>query len=210
MEGCSSISPTKRTKRGSQELWSAVSKFQVESPEPLDSRKRSRSILDLPSKEIMGRRQSIYTEETPLDSSQITSSESIFIAAEAALDFFDEISMLFNLVSDMLDASTSAEHARLLSLMEELEAKMTVEKNYPKTPNVAHNYASSVSETYKNLLQVYVYLYSSHYPTFILLGANEHLNSCCHRFYHYIKQYCILEESYTQPIISQIAQYTLN
>ncbi|EQC35199.1 hypothetical protein SDRG_07428 [Saprolegnia diclina VS20] len=115
--------------------------------------------------------------------------EALAIAAEMAADFYSEVSVLYNLVSDMRVLSDEA--ATMDVLMARLDAH--VRDDDARDAEKVHN-------VYQGMLHVYVYLYRVHLRHFAQLEMSGHLTLCWRRLMAFASEYRVLDTTVLQKI----------
>ncbi|OQR94609.1 hypothetical protein ACHHYP_01090 [Achlya hypogyna] len=120
--------------------------------------------------------------------SLLSEAEAIAIAAEMGADFFSEVSVLYNLTSDIRVANDEA--ATMDVLFQRLEVHVLDEAvDTEKVRNMYHG-----------MLHVYVYLYRVHFRHFVQLDMAGHLTLCWRRLMAFAAEYNVLDAAALQKI----------
>ena len=152
-----------------------------------------------------------------------------------AVDFFNEISLLYGTISDYCTRDTcprmtagddyeylwmdgvkykkptevaAPEYVELL--MAWVEAQINDEQIFPLqlgTP-FPKDFVPRIRKIYQRLFRVYAHVYLSHIDRIVDLGAGAHLNTCFKHFIFFVKEFKLIEEAELEPLKHHIEQLT--
>ncbi|OQS06339.1 hypothetical protein THRCLA_01626 [Thraustotheca clavata] len=124
---------------------------------------------------------------TAFEPSQLQSeAEAFTISAEMGVDFYSDVSVLYNLTSDFCGKKTE-EVATMDILIHRLDAHVRDED--------ALRDIEKVRNMYHGMLHVYVYLYRVHWHHFVQLDMSGHLTLCWKRLMAFAAEYRVLDAS---------------
>ncbi|KAF0730509.1 hypothetical protein LEN26_005808 [Aphanomyces euteiches] len=129
--------------------------------------------------------------------------EALTIAAEMSIDFYNEVYVLYNMMSEM---RTPNEESRTMDvLMQRLDIHVHDERILAEE--------ESVRNVYLAMLHAYVYLYRVNYRQFAQLDMATHLSICWHRLVAFATEYHVLDAhllhrsyEFTMQIVRQCQQ----
>jgi MOB kinase activator 1 len=152
------------------------------------------------------------------------------------VDFFNEISLLFGVVSEFCQADSCplmtcgarfeylwadgvkvkkpvqlSAPAYIANVMEWVEQQLNDRALFPLEPNESFpkDFAKRVANIFKRIFRIYGHIYCHHLPQVVLLGAEAHLNTCFRHFILFVQEFQLIEEAEQEPLKDVIASFTL-
>lgn len=153
-------------------------------------------------------------------------------SSHLAVDFFNEISLLYGMVSDFCTQETcpvmtagsdyeylwadgikvkrpirvsAADYTDLLMVW--VESQLNDEQLFPLqlgTP-FPRNFRQMVKLMYKRLFRIYGHIYHTHFENVQGLGAEAHLNTCFKHFIYFVKEFQLIDSKDLAPLNDLIA-----
>ena len=144
-----------------------------------------------------------------------------------AVDFFNEISLLYGTVTDFCTSTScpvmnagpgyeylwmdgvkykkpvkvsAPEYVDLL--MGWVEAQLNDEQIFPLqlgTP-FPKDFIARVKKIFQRLFRVYAHVYLSHFPRIVELGAEAHLNTCFKHFIYFVQEFKLIDPQELEPL----------
>ena len=146
-----------------------------------------------------------FFSTTAFDRSIITPGECAVLAAEMAVDFFAEASVLYDMTTDIKvvneEASAMDELMRRLARIVNDDGDKAAVNDPVKAPIEIRN-------IYSGLVRVYAYLFQRYYSQFVVLDVEAHLTACWHRLLAFAAEYKVLEEEFINTIFDYIQSIT--
>ncbi|TDH73644.1 hypothetical protein CCR75_004257 [Bremia lactucae] len=141
-----------------------------------------------------------------VDPSNVPPSEAATVAEEMAADFFSEVSIMYDMLSDI--TAPTAEGRAVNELMRRLRNVLRAIDNRridSEGSNLLAQFAN-VRSLYNGLIRVFIFLYQRYYRTFVVLEVSELLTASWQRLLAFVVEYRILDETFVWKVYDYVAQ----
>ncbi|KAE9354538.1 hypothetical protein PF008_g4486 [Phytophthora fragariae] len=139
-----------------------------------------------------------------VDPSAVSPAEAVSLAEEMAADFYSEVSIMYDMLSDV-KTPTSESRA-----VDELMRRMhNVLGNTDGLAARGSNLATQISNVrglYNGLIRVFIFLYQRYYRAFVVLEVSELLTASWQRLLAFVSEYRILDEVFVRKVFDHVAQ----
>lgn len=129
---------------------------------------------------------------TVFDRAIMSREECIVLASEMAMDFYSELSMLYDMTLELKDTNEGTRHMDELVVI--LRTALQDSSVFPITLETAKAMALNIRRIYTGLIRVYLFLFQHYYRAFMLLDVAELLSACWQRLLAFSVEYKILED----------------
>lgn len=144
-----------------------------------------------------------FYSTTAFDRAAISPAEALLLAAEMAADFYSEVSMLYDMLSEI--KSPTDEVRAVDELMTRMQSLLHDDARLPKAPaDVTAAQVSNVRNMYSGLVRVYIFLFQRHYREFVELEVSELLAASWQRLLAFAAEYKILEEEFILQVFDYV------
>ena len=126
----------------------------------------------------------VLSELVNLTVDTITTSEAITLAKEMMMDFYEELCALYSIASEL---ENEQPHTKQIEILVDRISTRLLNDQIISEYDITQTECSQVQNLYKGLLRVYLYMYQTHYESFVKLGVAHHLSTCCHRLLSFCK-----------------------
>ncbi|OWZ18654.1 hypothetical protein PHMEG_0007220 [Phytophthora megakarya] len=137
-----------------------------------------------------------------VDSSAVAPAEAVSLAEEMAADFYSEVSIMYDMLSDI--KTPTAEGLAVEELMRRMNGLLSA-NNSGEGGNLAGQTAH-VRGLYNGLIRVFIFLYQRYYRTFVVLEVSELLAASWQRLLAFVVEYRILDETFVRKVYDHVAQ----
>ncbi|POM80385.1 Hypothetical protein PHPALM_1786 [Phytophthora palmivora] len=140
-----------------------------------------------------------------VDPSAVAPSEAVSLAEEMAADFYSEVSIMYDMLSDI--KTPTAEGRAVDELMRRLNSVLNTNNNeHAVAGDNLSTQIANVQGLYNGLIRVFIFLYQRYYRTFVLLEVSELLAASWQRLLAFVVEYRILDEVFVRKVYSHVAQ----
>lgn len=135
-------------------------------------------------------------------------SEANSLAEEMAADIYSELSIMYDMLSDILTPTT--ESCAVDELMRRLHKMLNA--NYNERTDVVgigRNFSTQVAivrDLYNGLIRVFIFLYQRFYRAFVVLEVSELLVASWQRLLAFVVEYRILDEAFVREVYDYAVQ----
>nr|CCA21747.1 conserved hypothetical protein [Albugo laibachii Nc14] len=143
---------------------------------------------------------------TVFDRAIMSREECIVLASEMAMDFYSELSMLYDMTLELKDTNEGTRHMDGLVVI--LRTALQDSSVFPVTLETANTMALNIRRIYTGLIRVYLYLFQHYHRAFILLDVAELLSACWERLLAFSVEYKVLEDDVIQQAYNMILRIT--
>ncbi|KAI9998740.1 hypothetical protein PInf_003330 [Phytophthora infestans] len=138
-----------------------------------------------------------------VDPSAVSSAEAVSLAEEMAADFYSEVSIMYDMLSDI--KTPTAEGRAVDELMRRLQNVFSVDDDGRAGGNLSTQVAN-VRGLYNGLIRVFIFLYQRYYRAFVVLEVSELLAASWQRLLAFVIEYRILDEVFVRKVYDHVAQ----
>ncbi|ETL83722.1 hypothetical protein L917_16365 [Phytophthora nicotianae] len=140
-----------------------------------------------------------------VDPSVVSPAEAVGLAEEMAADFYSEVSIMYDMLSDI--KTPTAEGRAVDELMRRLHSALSSNDNGRATSggNLSTQIAN-VRGLYNGLIRVFIFLYQRYYRAFVVLEVSELLAASWQRLLAFVIEYRILDEVFVRKVYDHVAQ----
>ncbi|CAH0480415.1 unnamed protein product [Peronospora belbahrii] len=139
-----------------------------------------------------------------VDPSAVTPHEAVSLAEEMAADFYSEISIMYDMLSDI--KIPTDEGRAVDELMRRLHILLSANANGHHTDRNLSTQITHVRGLYNGLIRVFVFLYQRYYRAFVVLEVNELLTASWQRLLAFVIEYHILDEMFVRKVYDHVAE----
>ncbi|EEY53277.1 uncharacterized protein PITG_06918 [Phytophthora infestans T30-4] len=138
-----------------------------------------------------------------VDPSAVSPAEAVSLAEEMAADFYSEVSIMYDMLSDI--KTPTAEGRAVDELMRRLQNVFSVDDDGRAGGNLSTQVAN-VRGLYNGLIRVFIFLYQRYYRAFVVLEVSELLAASWQRLLAFVIEYRILDEVFVRKVYDHVAQ----
>ncbi|GMF13855.1 unnamed protein product [Phytophthora lilii] len=139
-----------------------------------------------------------------VDPSAVSPSEAVSLAEEMAADFYSEVSIMYDMLSDI--KSPTAEGRAVDELMRRMHHVLSADHGLASGSSSLAAQVSNVRGVYNGLIRVFVFLYQRYYRAFVVLEVSELLAACWQRLLAFVLEYHILDEVFVRKVYDHVVQ----
>ncbi|RLN73795.1 hypothetical protein BBJ28_00012430 [Nothophytophthora sp. Chile5] len=136
-----------------------------------------------------------------VDRSAISPSEAVSLAAEMAADFYSEVSIMYDMLSDI---NTPSEEGLAVGELMRRMRNLLSDGSHSGGNAVAR--ITNVRGVYNGLIRVYVFLFQRYYRAFVVLDVNELLIACWQRLLAFVVECRILDEMFIHKVSEHVVK----
>lgn len=94
-------------------------------------------------------------------------------------------------------------------LMTWVESQLNNEEIFPSVMGVffPKNFITMIKVIFKRLFRVYAHIYFHHFPHIVILGCQNHLNSCFKHFIYFIDKFNLVDPKELSPLADLIEKF---
>jgi hypothetical protein len=143
-----------------------------------------------------------FCEVTPFDRDAVAPEELAAWVAEMAADFFSELSVLYDMLSDVKAPSSEAR------AMDELMRRMGYLLEREASASGGEDLASrwgGLRNVYSGLVRVYIFLFQRYHREFVVLEVGELLAACWHRLLAFAMEHRLLDDEFLRKVYEHVA-----
>ncbi|RLN64819.1 hypothetical protein BBJ29_004756 [Phytophthora kernoviae] len=133
----------------------------------------------------------------------VSPSEVVGLTEEMAADFYSEVSIMYDMLSDI--KTPTAEGRAVDELMRRMHHLLSTDTR-PTTDGNASTQIANVRGIYNGLIRVFVFLYQRYYRAFVVLEVNELLAACWQRLLAFVMEYRILDDVFVRTVYNHVLQ----
>eukprot|EP00644_Phytophthora_capsici_P014131 jgi/Phyca11/503206/fgenesh2_kg.PHYCAscaffold_3_\ len=141
-----------------------------------------------------------------VDPAAVSPTEAVSLAEEMAADFYSEISIMYDMLSDI--KTPTAEGRAVDELMRRMH-KILNANGSGNTAAGNANLSTQVANArglYNGLIRVFIFLYQRYYRAFVVLEVSELLAASWQRLLAFVVEYRILDEVFVRKVYNHVAQ----
>ncbi|KAG2779994.1 hypothetical protein PC129_g8728 [Phytophthora cactorum] len=140
-----------------------------------------------------------------VDPSAVSPAEAVSLAEEMAADFYSEVSIMYDMLSDI--KTPTAEGRAVDELMRRLHNVLSAHNN-GRTAGGGNQSTqiANVRGLYNGVIRVFIFLYQRYYRAFVVLEVNELLAASWQRLLAFVVEYRILDEVFVRKVYDHVAQ----
>ncbi|CAI5724711.1 unnamed protein product [Peronospora destructor] len=139
-----------------------------------------------------------------VDPSAVSPLEAVSLAEEMAADFYSEVSIMYDMLSDI--KTPTAEGRAIDELMRRLHTLLSANANQHSTDGNISTQITSVRGLYNGLIRVFIFLYQRYYHSFVVLEVSELLAASWQRLLAFVVEYRILDEVFVRKVYDYVVQ----
>ncbi|KAG7400165.1 hypothetical protein PHYBOEH_006704 [Phytophthora boehmeriae] len=133
----------------------------------------------------------------------VSPTEAVTLAEEMAADFYSEVSIMYDMLSDI--KTPTAEGRAVDELMRRMHHLLSSDARASAGANASTQIAN-VRGIYNGLIRVFVFLYQRYYRAFVVLEVSELLAACWQRLLAFVMEYRILDEAFVRTVYNHVLQ----
>ncbi|KAL4177020.1 hypothetical protein KRP22_001956 [Phytophthora ramorum] len=138
-----------------------------------------------------------------VDPAAVSPSEAVSLVEEMAADFFSEVSIMHDMLSDV--KTPTAEGRAVDELMRRMHSMLSGGNGLSADSNVQTQIAN-VRGLYNGLIRVFIFLYQRYFRAFVVLEVHELLAASWQRLLAFVVEYRILDEVFVRKVFDHVAQ----
>ncbi|EGZ25619.1 hypothetical protein PHYSODRAFT_312000 [Phytophthora sojae] len=140
-----------------------------------------------------------------VDPSAVSPAEAVSLAEEMAADFYSEVSIMYDMLSDI--KTPTAEGRAVDELMRRMHNLLGAADGLAaRGGNNLATQISNVRGLYNGLIRVFIFLYQRYYRAFVVLEVSELLAASWQRLLAFVMEYRILDEVFVRKVYDHVAQ----
>lgn len=138
-----------------------------------------------------------------VDPSAVSPSEAMGLAEEMAADFYSEVSIMYDMLSDI--KTPTAEGRAVDELMRRMHDVLSAGA-HPASDGPLATHAANVRGIYNGLIRVFIFLYRRYYRAFVVLEVSELLAASWQRLLAFVMEYRILDDVFVRTVYNHVLQ----
>ncbi|KAK1935095.1 hypothetical protein P3T76_010861 [Phytophthora citrophthora] len=141
-----------------------------------------------------------------VDPAAVSPTEAVSLAEEMAADFYSEVSIMYDMLSDI--KTPTAEGRAVDELMRRMHSVLNA-NNRGNTATGNANLSAQVANArglYNGLIRVFIFLYQRYYRAFVVLEVSELLAASWQRLLAFVVEYRILDEVFVRKVYNHVVQ----
>ncbi|CAI5702119.1 hypothetical protein KXD40_000490 [Peronospora effusa] len=139
-----------------------------------------------------------------VEPSAVSPPEAVSLAEEMASDFYSEVSIMYDMLSDI--KTPTAEGRAVDELMRRLHTLLSTNANRHSTDENISTQITNVRGLYSGLIRVFIFLYQRYYHSFVVLEVSELLAASWQRLLAFVVEYRILDEMFVRKVYDHVMQ----
>ncbi|CAH0484949.1 unnamed protein product [Peronospora farinosa] len=139
-----------------------------------------------------------------VEPSAVSPPEAVSLAEEMASDFYSEVSIMYDMLSDI--KTPTAEGRAVDELMRRLHTLLSANANRHSTDENISTQITNVRGLYNGLIRVFIFLYQRYYHSFVVLEVSELLAASWQRLLAFVVEYRILDEMFVRKVYDHVMQ----
>jgi hypothetical protein len=139
-----------------------------------------------------------------VDPSAVSPSEAVSLAEELAADFYSEVSIMYDMLSDI--KTPTAEGRAVDELMRRMHSVLNSGSDQIAGSGALPTQVNNVRGLYNGLIRVFVFLYQRYYRAFVVLEVSELLAASWQRLLAFVIEYHILDDVFVRKVFDHVAQ----
>lgn len=143
-----------------------------------------------------------FSEVTPFDRDAVSPEELVAWVTEMAADFYSELSVLYDMLSDV--KAQNDEVRAMDELMRRMGYLLESETAASGGKDVASQW-SGIRNVYSGLVRVYIFLFQRYYREFVVLEVSELLAACWHRLLAFAMEHRLLDDEFLRKVYEHVS-----
>ena len=139
-----------------------------------------------------------------VDPSAVSPPEAVSLAEEMAADFYSEVSIMYDMISDI--KTPTVEGRAVDELMRRLHTLLSANSNRHPTGGNLSTQITNVRGLYNGLIRVFIFLYQRYYGSFVVLDVSELLAASWQRLLAFVVEYRILDQVFVRKVYDYVVQ----
>ncbi|KAG7383610.1 hypothetical protein PHYPSEUDO_003536 [Phytophthora pseudosyringae] len=140
-----------------------------------------------------------------VDPSAVSPAEAVGLAEEMAADFYSEVSIMYDMLSDI--KTPTAEGRAVDELMRRLHTVLRAsDEGRVANSGTLSTQIANVRGLYNGLIRVFIFLYQRYLHAFVVLEVSELLAASWQRLLAFVVEYRILDEVFVRKVYDHVAQ----
>lgn len=137
-----------------------------------------------------------------VDPSAVSPREAVSLAEEMAADFYSEVSIMYDMLSDI--KTPTAEGRAVDELMRRMQTLLSANVNGLVAGGNLSTQFSNLRGLYNGLIRVFIFLYQRYYRAFVVLEVSELLAASWQRLLAFVVEYRILDEVFVRKVYDHV------